>query len=167
MEGYSHADFNRLAAENARLKNREAKEKSQAVEYTEKAIVGVSAAALGFGLGVLEAQNGGTAENPYMIGGNIPVDTLAAGVGLVAIIATPTHGSSSSLMPVSLGAGSAAIGVWAHRAGYQWQQSRAGIAAAPAAATTAGYFGSGGMGSRYQAPYAGEYGAPMNPYVGG
>lgn len=165
---YSTADYNRMAHEVARLKAREAKEKSQAVEYTEKAIVGVSAAAVGFGLGVFEAQQGATAENPYAIGGNVPIDTLAAGVGLAAILLTPTRGPSEKLMPVSLGAGAAAIGIWSHRAGYQWQQARAGATTAPTGTTGGpGALGwsHGGMDMRFAAPGPGQYGTLRNPYV--
>jgi len=168
MEGYSHADFNRLAAENARLKNREAKEKSQAVEYTEKAIVGLSAAAVGFGLGVYEAQQGATAENPALLGGTVPVDDVAAGLGIAAILITPVKGSGANLMPVSLGAGAAAIGVWGHRQGYAWQQARGTAAAAPATTTSGpGALGwsHGGMDQRFAAPGPGQYGTLHNPYV--
>lgn len=166
MDGYSHADFQRLIHENSKLKAREAKEKSQAVEYTEKAVVGLSAAALGFGIGVLNAQNGGTAEAPYLLGGQVPVDTVAAGVGLAAILLTPTHGSSEKLMPLSLGAGAAAIGIWGQRAGFAWQQARAGAVAAPAT-TTAGSVGWGGPRSMHERFMAGsgQYGPLHNPYV--
>lgn len=161
-EGYSHADFNRLAHENARMRSREANEKSKAVEFTEKAVVGLSAAAVGFGLGAYEAQQGATAEAPYQIGGNVPVDALAAGLGAVAILATPVRGSSSKLLPVSLGAGSAAIGIWAHRAGFQWQQSRAGTSTT---STTAGPLLFGGMHTRPFGHGPGIYGGIRNPYV--
>jgi hypothetical protein len=167
MDGYSHADFQRLAHENAKLKSREAKEKSQAVEYTEKAIVGVSAVALGFGLGVLNAQNGATAEAPYQLGGTVPVDTVAAGLGALAILATPTHGPSEKLMPLSLGAGAAALGIWGQRTGFAWQQSRAG--ATPATPTAAGVVGwGGGMHPRFAADHGqpgGHYGGFRNAYV--
>jgi hypothetical protein len=173
MDGYSHADFQRLAHENAKLKSREAKEKSQAVEYAEKAIVGVSAAALGFGIGVLNAQNGATAEAPYLLSGTVPIDTVAAGLGAIAILATPTHGPSEKLMPLSLGAGAAALGIWGQRTGYAWQQARATAAgtavATPAATPTSGaYVGfSGGMAPRFQAngQPGGHYGGFRNAYV--
>lgn len=170
MDGYSHADFQRLAHENAKLKSREAKEKSQAVEYTEKAIVGVSAVALGFGMGVLNAQNGATAEAPFQLGGTVPIDTVAAGLGAIAILATPTHGPSEKLMPLSLGAGAAALGIWGQRTGFAWQQSRAGGAAAPVATPTAsGTVGwGGGMSPRFQAAHGqpgGHYGGFRNAYV--
>jgi len=171
MDGYSHADFQRLAHENAKLKSREAKEKSQAVEYTEKAIVGVSAVALGFGIGVINAQNGATAEAPFQLGGTVPIDTVAAGLGAIAILATPTHGPSEKLMPLSLGAGAAALGIWGQRTGYAWQQSRAGTAAAVAPATTTASgtvgWGGGGMSPRFQAQGqpGGHYGGFKNAYV--
>jgi hypothetical protein len=169
MEGYSHADFNRLAAENAKLKNREAKEKSTAIEYSEKAIVGLSAGAVGFALGVYEAQNGATAESPALVGGTVPVDAVAAGLGLAAILATPVRGSGANLMPVSLGAGGAAIGVWAHRQGFAWQQARAGAAAPATTATSSGPgalgWSHGGMDQRFGAPGPGQYGTLHNPYV--
>ena len=168
MEGYSHADFNRLAAENAKLKNREAKEKSTAIEYTEKAIVGLSAGAVGFALGVYEAQNGGTAEAPALLGGSVAVDAVAAGAGLAAILLTPVRGPGANLMPVSLGAGGAAVGIWAHRQGFAWQQARAG-ATAPAGTTTSGPgalgWSHGGMDMRFAAPGPGQYGGLSNPYV--
>jgi hypothetical protein len=171
MDGYSHADFQRLAHENAKLKSREAKEKSQAVEYTEKAIVGLSAVALGFGIGALNAQNGATAEAPYQIGGTVPVDTVAAGLGALAILATPTHGPSEKLMPLSLGAGAGALAIWGQRTGFAWQQARAaGTAAAPPAAASSGaYVGwGGGMHPRFQAGHGqpgGHYGGFRNAYV--
>ena len=169
MDGYSHADFQRLAHENAKLRSREAKEKSQAVEYTEKAIVGVSAVALGFGIGVLNAQNGATAEAPFQLGGTVPIDTVAAGLGAIAILATPTHGPSEKLMPLSLGAGAGALAIWGQRTGFAWQQARAGAAAAPAATTTSGVVGwGGGMAPRPLAGHGqpgGHYGGFRNPYV--
>jgi hypothetical protein len=163
MSEYSHADVERLIHENSKLKGREAREKSQAVEYTEKAVVALTAGAVGFGIGVVNAQNGATAETPYSLGGSIPIDAVAAGVGLVAILATPAQGKNASLMPVSLGLGGAGIGIWAQRAGYQWQQARAGTTTAPAT-TTSGYVGWGGrMAPRMAQP--GIYGGVPNPYV--
>ena len=171
MDGYSHADFQRLAHENAKLKSREAKEKSQAVEYTEKAIVAVSAVALGFGIGALNAQNGATAEAPYQIGGTVPVDTVAAGLGALAILATPTHGPSEKLMPLSLGAGAGALAIWGQRTGFAWQQARAAATTTtttPAATTTSGQVGwGGGMHPRFAAGgvAGGHYGGFRNAYV--
>ena len=169
MDGYSHADFQRLAHENAKLRSREAKEKSQAVEYTEKAIVGVSAAALGFGIGVLNQQNGATAEAPYQLGGTVPIDTVAAGLGAIAILATPTHGPSEKLMPLSLGAGAGAIAIWAQRTGAAWQAARATASTTPATTSTSGSVGwGGGMHPRFQAANGmsgGHYGGFRNAYV--
>jgi hypothetical protein len=169
MADYTHSDVERLIHENSRLKSREAKEKSQAVEYTEKAVVGIAAAATGFALGVYNAQNGATAENPVQVGGQVPADALAAGLGAIAILATPTHGPSEKLMPLALGFGGAAIGIWGQRAGFQWQQARAG--ATPAAGTTtAGSVGWGGHGAGHggmmprMAP-PGGYGGYRNAYV--
>lgn len=171
---FQRSDFQRLAHENAKLRSREAKEKSQAVEYTEKAIVGVSAVALGFGMGVLNAQNGATAEAPYQVGGSlgtgVAIDSLAAGLGAIAILAMPTHGPSVAALPVALGAGAGALAIWGLRTGQAWQQARATgtTTAAPAATTTAGAFvgwGGGGMGPRPLGHGAGHYGGHRNAYV--
>ena len=165
-EGHLRTELHAAQREVSKLHAREAREKSTAVEYTEKAIVALSGAALGFGLGVYEAQQGGTAENPYAIGGNVPVDTLAAGLGLLAILATPVRGASEKFLPVSLGAGAAAIGIWGQRAGYQWQQARAGAAPTTTPMTSTGApLMFGGMGARPFAPGPGQYGAMHNPYV--
>lgn len=163
-EGHLRSELHAAQREVGKMKAREAREKSTAVEYTEKAIVALSGAALGFGLGVVEAQQGATAEAPYAIGGNVPVDTLAAGLGLLAILATPVRGPSEKLLPVSLGAGAAAIGIWGHRAGFAWQQARAGTAA-PATTSTGAPLMFGGMGARPFASGAGQYGGSHNPYV--
>ena len=161
--GYQQADFQNLARENARLKARESREKSQAVEYTEKAIVGVSAVALGFGMGVLNAQNGATSEAPYQLGGTVPIDAVAAGLGAIAILATPTHGPSEKMMPLALGAGSAALGIWGLRTGAAWQAARSSTTTTPAV-TTSGW--SGGMSPRFQSGGSGgHYGGYRNAYV--
>ena len=168
MTEYSQAhlrtELHDAQKEVGKLRAREAREKSTAVEYTEKAIVALSGAALGFGLGVVEAQQGATAENPYAVGGNVPLDTLAAGLGLLAILATPVRGQSEKFLPVSLGAGAAAIGIWGHRAGFAWQQARAG-ATPPATSTTGAPLMFGGMDARPFASGPGAYGGVPNAYI--
>jgi len=162
---YSHAEIERIEKENDRLRAKDAREKSTALEYTEKAVVILSAAAVGGGMGVYAAMQGATAENPVLVAGTVPLDAAVAGLGAIAVMATPVRGPSSSFMPAACGAGGAAVGLWSFRAGFQWQQARAGTAPAAPAATTQGYLGAGSMSSRFAAPSHGAYGVSDNPYV--
>jgi hypothetical protein len=159
MTDFSNADVHKIIRERDRAEGKLAREKSTAEEYTAKALVGVAAGATGFALGVLNAQQGATLEAPYAVGGTIPIDAVAAGLGVVAILATPTRGKGEEFMPLALGFGGAGIGCWAQRAGYQWQQARAGATTTPTT-TTAGFWGMRGR----IAP-GGHYGAGRNPYV--
>jgi len=156
MTDFSNADVHKIIRERDRAEGKLAREKSTAEEYTAKALVGVAAGATGFALGVLNAQQGATLEAPYAVGGTIPIDALAGGLGAVAILATPTRGKGEDLMPLALGFGGAGIGCWAQRAGFQWQQARAGASTT----STAGFWGMRGR----IAP-GGHYGAARNPYV--
>jgi len=158
MSDFSNADVHRIIRERDRAEGKLAREKSTAEEYAAKGMVAAAAGATGFALGYVNASQGATLEAPYSVGGTVPVDSLAAGLGVVAILATPTKGSGAELMPLSLGFGGAGIGIWAQRAGFQWQQARAGTA--PATSTTAGFWG---MRPRVNA--GGQYGPRQNPYV--
>jgi len=160
-------EFHRIVKERDRAEGKLAKEKSTAEEFAAKAMVGGAAALTGFGLGVLNAQQSATLEAPYQVGGQVPVDALAAGLGAVAILATPTTGANEKFMPVALGFGAAGIGIWAQRAGFAWEQARMGTAPAatttPASTTTAGSWPGHSLGGRYAPP--GVYGGGSNPYV--
>jgi hypothetical protein len=170
---YSREYVDKVIRERDRAEHKIEKEKSTAREFGEKAVVGLSALAVGFGLGVVEAQNSATAESPYLVGGNVPVDAVAAGLGAIALLAVPAKGPSSSALPVALGAGSAAIGIWGQRAGIAWQQARAGAApgttpaqlpAGSATPSSGAYVGYRGAMAPRIAPH-GQYGGAPNPYV--
>jgi hypothetical protein len=162
MADFSNTEVHKIIKERDRAEGKLAKEKSTAEEYTAKAVVGLAAVATGFGIGVLNAQNGGTAESPYLLGGTVAIDAVAAGLGAVAILATPTRGQGEKFMPLSLGFGAAAIGIWGQRAGYQWQQSR-GTTSTTSTATSSGPLPWGSMHTRMAA--GGVYGGGPNPYV--
>lgn len=148
-----------------------AKQKSTAREFTEKAVVILSAAAVGAGIGYVNAANGATAETPYMIGATagsttglssgVGVDLVAAGAGVAAILACPANGKSSELMPAALGAGAAAIGIAAQRQAYAWELTRSQAVGSGSTATSQGWGGS--MNGRMAPP--GVYGNAA-PYVG-
>jgi hypothetical protein len=171
----SDAEARSIIHENRSAEGKLERIKAESKAVAAKAVVGAAAFGTGFAIGLFNTQQGGTSTTPANIGGTsgIPIDTAAAGVGLVALILA----RKSTLLPLAAGVAGGALGVLGARYGAQYEPNLLGASSStsstattpasstsPAGSTTSGMVGFSPMVPRMGRPH-GSYGVRPNPYA--
>ena len=172
---------NKLISEHGAATSRLARIKAEGKEVGEKAAFFGSAFAAGALVGFANSKEGGSAGQPYLVAGKVPLDV---GMAVGAVGAGFVLRKHARLRTPLLGAAAGAVGVVGARYGAQWQVSNpianllpgssasggggastpSGASSTSAPAASGASTGWGGA-QRPRLASHGEYGQRQNPYA--